>query len=228
MSCKFVTQTCINCKYTDDYMVYFNDEPKDDFSAYKNYIDFDIQVCPNCGYIGLDIEKIAKPIFKTLQNQEEYKDILNYTYLDEYLEGIDTQILDSYPANLYEAYALLQEKTLEVDEAIRGYFRAVILKEAIVRRYQKERVEDADEMEEDEIQDYINLENALTESIKDNIIKILDLFKISSQGKFNKVIYIECLLRFFKVQDAQTVFNQMQNVDASLKEYILNLIEQRR
>lgn len=229
MSCKFVDKKCINCKCTDEYMVYSVDEPKNDFEAYKNYIDFDLQVCSNCGYISLDIEQIANMAFNNIKNTKEYKNAQEYLYLEEYLQDIDSDRLYSYPANLYECYAMLQENSLNIDQSIRAYFRCVVLKEAIVRRYQKEREDDADELEPEEIKSYQDLENAITESIKDNLVKILELYQKSTQDTFIKVIYIECLLRFFKVQDAQEVYNQVQNkIDNELQEYIDNLIEQRR
>ncbi|MBO5884417.1 MAG: hypothetical protein J6Q51_01330 [Clostridia bacterium] len=229
MSCKFVDKTCINCKYSDEYMVYSYGEPKNDFDAYKNYIDFDLQVCPNCGYISLDLEQIANKSFNSLKNTNAYKNAQDYMYLQDYLQDIDPQKLYSYPANLYECYAIMQEQSLEIDLSIRAYFRSVILKEAIVSRYQKELEEDFDEFEPEEIQSYQNLQSALVESIKDNISKIIELYSQSTKDTFIKIIYIECLLRFFKVQEAQDIYKQIESkIDENLQEYIDNLIEQRR
>ena len=229
MSCKFVTQKGINCKSTDEYMVYFNDGPTNDFIEYKNYIDYDLQVCSNCGYISENIETIANLTYNIIKNTKEFNNVLNYSYLNDYTKNIDTQKLYSYPDHLYECYGMIPESSMHIDHAIRAYFRCVVLKETIVKRYQKERQEDIDEFDDIEVQNYKNLEEAITQSIKTNLIKIIELYPKSSQQKFINIIYIECLLRFFKVKDAENVYNQIKNkIDNQLRQYIENLIEQRR
>lgn len=224
MSCKYLTRKCNHCNHSQENLVYFDDQTNSDLQKYKNYLNFKLQICKNCGYISTNIENECFSGFNNLQKSDEYADALNYEYIDDFKDVLNTEMFENYPANIYECYAIYKEKCFDYDEALRGYFRAVILKEAIVRRYNQAKYEEMD-LEED----INNLIKSVNFSIEQNISKIFNLFALSSKTTYNKIILIECYLRYNKIEEAEDLYDQVKSkTDNSISDYIDNLFTQRR
>ena len=69
MNCKYYTKICARCKKSDDYIVFDRNCTTDyNLENYENYVNFDLQQCPFCGYISDDIEKGY-----TMQTEETIK-----------------------------------------------------------------------------------------------------------------------------------------------------------
>ncbi len=225
MSCKYYKKTCARCKKSDDYLVF----DKQDLSAvslesYKNYINFDLDVCPYCGYISTDIEQGYTNELESVINSEKYNDILTYSYLDGVVDELNDNFLNSYPANLYECYALLREQDKDYENAVKGYFRAVLLKETLIRRYTQQKNEDYEDLTESEIKTYQKINNILLNSIKQNTIKIVDIYKLCKKNLYLDLINIECLKRLDLFDEANYLLNAIKiNLPNDLLEYIDNL-----
>ena len=225
MSCKYYKKTCARCKKSDDYLVL----DKQDLSAvslesYKNYINFDLDVCPYCGYISTDVEQGYTNESESVINSEKYNDILTYSYLNGVVDELNDNFLNSYPANLYECYAFLREQDKDYENAVKGYFRAVLLKETLIRRYTQQKNEDYEDLTEIEIKAYQKINNILLNSIKQNTIKIVDIYKLCKKNIYLDLINIECLKRLDLFDEANYLLNAIKiNLSNDLLEYIDNL-----
>ena len=225
MSCKYYNKTCARCKKSDDYLV-FDKQDLDSVSleSYKNYINFDLQVCPYCGYISTDVENGYNLDLENVINSNEYNQILTYSYLNQSENELDDNFLNSYPANLYECYAFLREQDKDYENAVKGYFRAILLKETLIKRYSQQKNEDYEDLTESEIKQYDKQNELLTNSIKQNIMKILDIYKLCKTNIYLDVIYIECLKRFNLKDKANKKINEIKSsLPKDLIDYIDNL-----
>ncbi len=225
MSCKYYNKICARCKKSDDYLVFDKQDLNDvSLENYKSFINFDIEVCPYCGYISTDVEQGYTNESESVINSEKYNDILTYSYLDGIIDELNDNFLNSYPANLFECYAMLNEHTKDYESAIKGYFRAIILKETIIKRYNQQKNEDYEDLSKSEIKAYDKINNILLDSIKQNTLKILDIYKLCKNNIYLDLINIECLTRLGLDDDANNCFNAIKsNLPNDIINYIENL-----
>ena len=225
MSCKYYNKVCSRCKKSDDYLVFDRDDlTKITLANYKKYLDFDIEVCPYCGYISTDIEKGYIKQLENVFNSENYNNVSTYSYITDLVNELNSNLLNSYPANLYECYGILQESEKNYENAIKGYFRAVVLKETLIIRYNQQKNEDYEDLSNNEIKSYDKVSNILSNSIKQNIIKILNIYKLCEKNIFLDLINIECLKKLELYDKANKCLNAIKsNLPNEIIDYFDNL-----
>ncbi len=222
MSCKYYKKTCARCKKSDDYLVF--DKPNLStitLENYKNYVNFDLEVCPYCGYISTDVEQGYSNELESVINSEKYNESLTYSYLDDVSNKLNDNFLNSYPANLYECFAILKEHVKEYENAIKGYFKAVLLKETLIKRYTQQKREDFEDLTEIEIKLYDELNIRLKKSIKQNLFKILNIYKFIKGNIYANIMYIECLKKLNLEDKANKKLDEIKN---NLPQDIINYI----
>ena len=222
MSCKYYKKTCSRCKKSDEYLVFDKPNLKEiSLDIYKEYINFDLQVCPFCGYISTDVEQGYKNDLERVIDSNEYNQIYTYSYLDNIFSEIGDNFLSNYPANLYECFALLRESEEDYENAIKGYFRAVVLKETLIKRYTQQKREDFEDLTEIEIKLYDELNIRLKKSIKQNLFKILNIYKFIKGNIYADIMYIECLKKLNLEDKANKKLDEIKN---NLPQDIINYI----
>ena len=230
MSCKYFTKTCANCGHKDDYLVFFSENNvENSLENYDEYKNFDLQICPHCDYISIDIENGYNDKFKEVFNSEKYLVAKNYLYLNHLGYKLNENYMESYRASDYECFGILRESCGDYDNAIRGYYKAVLLKEVLVRRFEQQKLDDYEDETESTLKEYDLLKNLLTKSIEYNLQTIFSLFDKSSQNTYITLIEIECLLRYSETEKVENLYKKIKNnLKKDLALYIESLIAQRR
>lgn len=231
MSCKYFTKTCANCGYKDDYLVFFNEENNNDFSLknYDEYKNFDLQICPHCEYISIDIEDGYFENCKEIMVSDKYQIAKNYLYLNGLGHKLNENYMESYRASEYECFGILRECSGDIENAIRGYYKSVLLKEVLARRFEQQKLDDYEDESKETLKEYDELKALLTKSIESNLNTIFLLYEKSSKNIYLSLIEIECLLRYNEIDKANNIFNDIKNnLKKDLVLYIEGLIAQRR
>ena len=220
---------CGNCKTYSEHL-YGEENYSDELNLdnYRRYKDLYVYKCSKCGNISVDISNPDDAeIYASLKDSEEFDDILNYTYLD----GLDLQIYESHtrtvPANLYEAYALIQKEQGNMEMYFRALNKSIELKEVIIQKYEITLEEDGDD-EDAEIME--ELSNALYDNIyscREQLVEDFNNYQTSNSFLF--MIYIENLANIDKIDEAKQHFDYVvknSNIENDLKKYFENLFEE--
>lgn len=220
---------CTCCGTYSEYM--YGDEDysivNKDLTNYNNYKNIYVYQCPNCGFISTDITGVEGVMCGDIKRTLEYKEALNYTYLN----GLDKELYDNHsaevPANLYEAYAYVCLKEKEYEKFIRALYKAIDLKLIMARKYRRSQDELGGEEDNDDL--YDDLDKLIKQSIEANR-KQIDYYytQIENKNIFTKLIYIENLAAMDKKVEAKQTFNQIIKsymLKEDLKNYINNILK---
>ena len=162
-----------------------------------------------------------------IKNSLEYKEALNYTYLN----GLDKELYDNHsseiPANLYEAYAYVCLKENEYEKFIRALYKAIDLKLIMARRYRRSQDELGGEEDNDDL--YDELDKLIKQSIEANRRQIDYYFtQLETKNVFINLIYIENLVAIGKKSEAKQFYNQINKnymLKEDLKKYFNDLVK---
>ena len=194
-----------------------------DLASYKKYKDIFVYKCPKCGFISTDITGVEGVMFGNIVNSLEYKNALNYAYL----EGLDRELYECHseaiPANLYEAYSFVCLAEKDYEKYIRTLNKAIELKEVMARKYRLSQDELGGEEDNDDL--YDKLDGLIKKSIETNLQQI-DFYytQLDNKNIFVSLIYLENLVKLGKKDEAIKIFNQIIK-KYSLKEDLKNYIE---
>ena len=123
---------------------------KKDLNNYKKYKEIYVYKCPNCGFISTDISGEEGILCSDIVNSYEYKQFLDYSYLN----GLDKELYEYHSkdimANYLEAYSLALLKTKNYEKYVRAINRCIELKEIMIRKYKKSQDELGGEEENDD------------------------------------------------------------------------------
>lgn len=220
---------CTCCGAYSEY--YYGDENysfvNKDLENYKKYKDIYVYQCPACGFISTDITGVEGVMCGDIKNSLEYKEALNYTYLN----GLDKELYDNHsseiPANLYEAYAYVCLKENEYEKFIRALYKAIDLKLIMARRYRRSQDELGGEEDNDDL--YDELDKLIKQSIEANRRQIDYYFtQLETKNVFINLIYIENLVAIGKKSEAKQFYNQINKnymLKEDLKKYFNDLVK---
>lgn len=198
-----------------------------DLSNYKNYKDIYVYKCPNCGFISTDITGVEGVLFGDIRNSLEYKNALNY----KYLEGLDKELYnnhsDEVPANLYEAYSFICLASSDYEKYIRVINKTIELKEIMVKKYRHSQDELGGEEDNDDL--YDKLDEMIKNSIETNR-KQIDFYYTQLEHKsfFANLIYIENMAKMDKKEEANKLFNKLSKsilIKEDLKKYFYEILK---
>ena len=226
MNCKYYTKICARCKKSDDYIVFDRNCTTDyNLENYENYVNFDLQQCPFCGYISDDVEKGYTMQTEETIKSKEYEYLYKYSYLQPSQKAINKNFLVSYPANLYECYSLVLFNNKDYKNATRALFKTVLLKETLVNRFTHQMEEDIEDLTNEEIAQFKSLIKSLNDSIYKNIETILNMSKNFENDIFTNLIYVECLIKLNKMQHANQLLTKLKSkLNCDLLAYLQNKI----
>lgn len=229
MKIKLDEGICTSCGAYAEYM-YGDDDysfVNKDLTNYKKYKDIYVYQCPNCGFISTDITGVEGVMCGDIKNSLEYKEALNYTYLN----GLDKELYDNHssavPANLYEAYAYVCLKEKEYEKFIRALSKSIELKLIMARQYRRSQDELGGEEDNDDL--YDDLDNLIKQSIDANRRQIDYYFtQLETKNVFINLIYIENLVAIGKKLEAKQYYNQINKIymlKEDLKKYFNDLVK---
>lgn len=220
--CSCCGKTCSYYQSVEDYS-----SLDKDLVSYRKFKDVYVYACPNCGFVSTDISGFDGAVFGNIKDSYEYKQIINYAYLN----GLDKELYDCHsekiPANLVEAFALVNLKSQEYEMFIRATNKAIELKQVMLREYKRSQ----DELggEEDNDEDYETLYDLIKESLKCNYQQIDYYYHFCENCNFyTSLIYIENLVRLNKIKDAEELFNNItsnRTINSDLKDYFKKLFK---
>ena len=208
MAVKYIDKVCAICGYKQELLVSTKDDTNNILHNLNNYINFNLEVCPKCGYISNDLQ-INYSSFNNVKNNQSFKNATNYLYLpdNDFYEK-----LMSYPANLYEGFALICENHLDYENAIRAYFRTVVLKNAICSVLEQEKLEDLEDLDQNEINQYNTIISGLNNSAKQNLQKIISIYDYSKKSLYTKLILVKVYLMLDDLTNAELLFDSMKEL----------------
>ena len=198
-----------------------------DLENYLEYKDFYVYKCPKCGHISYDLSKREDSLlFEKYKEDEDYKNIFNY----EYLNGVDLEIFEchtrSVPANLYDAYAYIKEEEKVDENYFRSMHKSFELKEMILEKYSFTVEEDGDEEDRETLEELIALmQENLIENRRIFVDKFLDY---KDKNEFLFLMFIENLVKLGEKEQANKNLDWLKknsNLDKSLIAYITDLVE---
>lgn len=198
-----------------------------DLENYLGYKDFYVYKCPTCGHISFDLSKKEDgETYKKVKDDEEFKNVFEY----EYLDGVDLQIFEchsrSIPANQYDAYAYMKRQSEIDDDFFRALNKSLELKEMMLEKYAFTVEEDGDE-EDEEILSELN--ELMLENMNENRELFVDEFlKYGNKNEFLFLMFIENLAKLGKTTLASENLEwlkQNANLKSDLIDYITDLIE---
>lgn len=198
-----------------------------DLTSYNNYKNIYVYQCPNCGFISTDITGVEGVMCGDVKGNLEFKEALNYSYLN----GLDKELYDNHsasvPANLYEAYAYVCLKEKDYEKFVRSLNKAIELKLIMARKYRRSQDELGGEEDNDDL--YDDLDKLINQSIEANR-KQIDYYytQIENKNLFVKLLYIENLIALNKKQDATNLYNILEKsyvIKNDLKSYFNNLLK---
>lgn len=229
MKIKYVKDNCQNCKTTVDIAVDINADvfyTKSDLASFNFYKNVGLSACPVCGYIAQDITKDDAKNFEEIKNTEKYQYLNNFGYIKD-LQNVEKYELDRYAPNIYECYAYYLCYQKDYEGSLRFLFRAVELKEAIIKSMQKSKFLDFEDDEQDERNKIDSVCYDLQKSITKNQKAIVEMYK-PSFNVYSKVMYAICLFELGEQQKAQQVYEQLQTmqVEQNLLDYTKSKLEQ--
>ena len=220
---------CGNCRTYCEYLFgeenYFSEL---NLENYRKYKDLYVYKCPKCGNISVDLSnETDAEVYSTLKDDEKFNEILDYDYLD----GLDLQIYESHtrtvPANLYEAYSLIEKEQGNMEMYFRALNKSIELKEMIIQKYELTLEEDGDEEDEGVLQE-------LSEMLYDNIDEcreqlISDFNNYQTGNTFLFLIYVENLAKLGKFNEAKKHFDYVlknSKIEYDLQKYFENMFEE--
>ncbi len=201
-----------------------------DLANYNKYKDIYVYKCPNCGFISTDITGIEGVLYSDVKKSLEYKNVLNYAYLD----GLDKELYNNHssevPANLYEAYSFVCLEAKDLEKYIRTVNKAIELKIVMAQKYRRSQDELGGEEDNDDLYDKLDT------LIKDSILinrKQIDFYftQFNTSNVFLKILYIENLANLGNKDEALTLFEKLSKkviLKEDLKTYILKVIKTNR
>lgn len=201
-----------------------------DLANYNKYKDIYVYKCANCGFISTDITGIEGVLYSDVINSLEYKNVLNYAYLD----GLDKELYNNHssevPANLYEAYSFICLESKEFEKYIRTVNKAIELKILMAQKYRRSQDELGGEEDNDDL--YDKLDGLIKDSILTNRKQIDFYFnQFNTSNVFLKILYIENLASLGNKNEALTLFEKLSKkviLKEDLKTYILKIIKTNR
>ena len=134
-----------------------------DLNNYNKYKDLYVYECPNCGFVSTDITGVEGVMFGEVRHNLEFRNSLNYTYLNGLDKELDNHHSEEVPANLYEAYSYICLAAEDYEKYLRTVNKAVELKYIMAKKYRRSQDELGGEEDNDDLYD------ALDKLIKDSI-----------------------------------------------------------
>ena len=136
---------------------------------------------------------------------------------------LDENHARSVPANIYELYSIECEEVSDYEMSLRALNSSIEQKLMMLEKYRA----DTDFDDEEEKSAFNNLEMRLLSNIKANETHLLKVYKkIKPKNLFEKLIYIENLIRLSQNQEARKLFEaltQKNLLSDDLKEYFEKL-----
>jgi len=196
-----------------------------DLKNYIKYKDIYVYTCRKCGMISTNLTTQDKSLYESVRHTDRFKDIMSY----EYLEGYDLELYENHtrsvPANLYDAYAMMYEKSSDKETYLRSLYRSIQLKEVAIEKYQIEFEEDEGDEEEEEI--LSNLEDLMYENIEEARKSFNDVFlQFEDKNEFLFLMYVENLVGLEDYKNAKDNLNWIiknYKLSDDLIEYMQNL-----
>lgn len=199
---------------------------KKDLENYKKYKDLFVYECSNCGFISTNITGEEGVLYGDVKDGYEYKSLYEYAYL----KGLDKELYDCHsadvPANMFEAYALVQLESKNYEMFVRVINKTIELKQIMLKKYKRSQDELGGEEENDD--EYENLYNLINLSIDANR-KQIDYYYHFAENKnvYLKLIYIENLVALNTLDEAKKVFEEVTDrysLDKDLNNYFTTLL----
>lgn len=194
--------------------------------SYKAYKDFEVSICPNCGFVSDNIFADDVPSnIKDIVESEDYLYVLNYEYITEEIgDGPWNYELGAYNPNQFEAYALVLDCLGDFENELKALAKCIDLKQKLVKYMHKKKCEDAEDGGWE--QEYEQIEQLLAESIEINADEISELYKdIKSPNKFTQLLYVEALANAGATTEAKHAYKQLENLPQDIADYFKTLIK---
>lgn len=219
MSCKYLDKVCAKCGHKNEVLTYYYDDQTDE-RKFKHFVDFRLYECDECGYVAEDISEELSSLAE-IKKLPEYIKAYKYEYLDLNLIKKNHSVFESYPANMYECYAIYQKNVGNKEKFIQAMFACIRQKRAIETKLINELNEYDDGMTAQEIEDNKKLQMAIKISYQENAEEIVKEYSSTTKSKLITAIYIECLPILKMYSDAKEIYQkEKSNFDETLQKVI--------
>ena len=218
MAYRYKNKTCASCLHKQEVLEYYEDQEQGDYNSFLHYANFELEVCENCGYTSSDIEQNAQEL-KNVQNTKEYLNAKNFGYIDKNLVEKYDYIFESYNPNEYEAYAIHQKQNGNTGEYVRAMFSSVMQTKAMIGMLEHELTIEGDDLDEEEILDYKNIQAKLQEEMINKCQKIVEANYKNSIN--DQIIYV---ISAKKAQDDKLFDSEYKKIKSKLSEKLQQFI----
>ena len=195
---------------------------KKNLDNYKKYKDIFVFQCRTCGFVSTNLTAEEGVLYGDVKDSYEFKQLINYSYLNE----LDKELYDNHsqdvPANLYEAYSLVAMQTF-----IRSLNKSIELKLIMARKYKISKDELGGEEENDD--EYEELDSLIKQSVLSNRKQIEHYFDyVENKNVFLKLIKIENLIGLNENATALKLYTDIlrcNKLEPDLKKYFEQLLK---
>ena len=220
MSCKYLDKVCAKCGHKNEILTYYYDDDQTDERKFKHFVNFHLYECDECGYMAEDISEELVSLSE-IKKLPEYIKAYKYEYLDLELIKENHSLFESYPANVYECYAIYQKTVGHKDKFVQSMFACIRQKRAIETKLVNELKEYDDGMTKEEIAKNKKMQLAIKISYQQNAEEIVKEYENTTKSKLLTAIYIECLPILKRYSEAKEIYNkQKSNFDETLQSEI--------
>lgn len=209
MACKYLDKICAVCGKKQEVLVFDNAQQQVNLENYKNYLQFNLEVCNNCAFVSEDISADSLS-YNSVKNNSNYISASGYSFLDQQSKTFAKKWLQAYPANIFECYAIIKINCFDFDGAIKSYFRSAQMLVAIKNSLNNEKLEDLEDLKENQIDLYNNLDAKISNKIQDILQKIVELKNNPIKNLYTKIIIVESLIGLNKLEQAIEILNTLK------------------
>ena len=229
MKIKYEEGTCKNCGSDVEIAIDENAGnvyTQNNLASFNFYKNLGLSKCPICGYIAQDITKDIANNFSEIAKTEKYKFLQNYGYLTN-LKDVEANIFERYNACDYECYAYYLATQKKFEESIRYMYRAVELKNAIIKVMNISKFADYDDDEQAERNAIDKFVFDIKQSIDKNQKAIVEMYS-EKYNVYTKVMYIITLHNLNQNNKASNEFEKLKslNISQDLLDYTKSKIEE--
>lgn len=193
---------------------------------YEKYKNIFVYACKNCGFISTDIAGTEGVLYGEIKDSYEFKELLNFTYLNELHNEFDEDYATSVPFGMYEAYSLVLLEAKDYQKYVRQISMVIDLKEAQKIRYTKYAIEVGANEER-----LSQLQELMDKSIQTNREQIDHYYSyIENKNIFDDLIYIENMIEMGKLAEAKVLLKSAKDkkhLEEDLLEYFLIKFKQK-